>query len=70
MNLKPCPFCGESEIKEYDYTEADVNPEVMHQCETCGATGPGGSDAESARFQWNNRNLKRQVALKEKWTAK
>jgi Lar family restriction alleviation protein len=68
--LKPCPFCGESEIEEHDYRKAEALPEVMHQCKTCGATGPGGADIESARFQWNTRNLKRQVELNQKWRSR
>ena len=68
-DLKPCPFCGESDIKEHDY-RTSASPDVMHQCESCGSTGPGGETVELARLQWNTRNLKRQVERKEKWTVK
>lgn len=48
--LKPCPFCGERELRACHFPD-----EVYFQCETCTSTGPNGADLESAVIQWNTR---------------
>ena len=52
-DLLPCPFCGETDFKLFEYI--DDRPDVFYQCNTCTTTGPNGGDKESATIQWNTR---------------
>ena len=57
--LMPCPFCAGT----------DMIGKVMHEdyffrCMTCTATGPNGSDWESAVYQWNNREIPESPLIK------
>lgn len=41
MNLKPCPFCGNSfsEFDEFDVQDSEGTP-CRYRCDDCGAVGP------------------------------
>ena len=51
MNLKPCPFCGKTDIR---FDELD-GPEFMFWCGNCGAFGPNDISEAKAREMWNLR---------------
>jgi Lar family restriction alleviation protein len=53
--LKPCPFCGSTNIKFYNYAHAR-DPDSFYQCADCG-TIPGKhvNGEEAARREWNRR---------------
>jgi len=48
--LKPCPFCGFSEIKIYN-----LFYEKYARCARCGAEGPHVNTNEGVIITWNNR---------------
>ena len=51
MEMKPCPFCGESEfLKPVDY-----NGRYSVECEHCSAGGPMERTEEEAVAKWNER---------------
>lgn len=49
--LKPCPFCGGTDIR----VGSKVFDDTYYQCFDCTTTGPNGADMESATIQWNTR---------------
>lgn len=49
--IKPCPFCGVTDIKSWT---DDLNNQVIF-CRYCGATGPQGATKERAILRWNKR---------------
>ena len=49
--LRPCPFCGSSDISMYECFGSDKGYHA--QCEECGAEGPRASDEEGAARRWN-----------------
>lgn len=51
--LKPCPFCGEAELKMCGPYSTQPWNEYFVQCQICTCTGPSGGDEESATYQWN-----------------
>ena len=54
--LKPCPFCGHSELCMSRYDPGPGGPprtEFAVFCNTCGATGPALSQPERAEDVWN-----------------
>ena len=51
--LKPCPFCGNSEIESYGSTKHSF----WFECNSCGAAGPLKDTLETATTAWNNRAL-------------
>ena len=57
--LKPCPFCGSADVREWQATGArDAQPpEAMIQCFGCGLAidGPTPDYLYRLRKQWNNR---------------
>ena len=50
-DLKPCPFCGGTELEILDIDEGFC----AVACETCDAFGPMGMGPEGAREEWNHR---------------
>ena len=53
MNLKPCPFCGKTDIRpSVDYPEAG---DYIYWCGNCGAFGPNDISEAKAREMWNLR---------------
>ena len=59
--LKPCPFCGETNDFDYQYgTEDREGTPINIYCATCGAAGPWcyTPDTEITQFadrEWNTR---------------
>ena len=57
--LKPCPFCGSSDVIKKKFT---TSPDTYILCQFCGAGAKGSSD-EKAIQNWNHRsNVSQQVA--------
>lgn len=55
MELKPCPFCGSSNVKnEWVYAGTDLE-EYWVECMNCGGKGPWDSDQQQAIEEWNTR---------------
>lgn len=55
IELKPCPFCGGSEL--HIETDSEPTSTVQVECDTpgCEASGPHGKDADEAARLWNRR---------------
>ncbi len=51
-NLKPCPFCGCTDIK---VISNDTNDIFFVSCEACESSGSCKSDPEWAIKAWNDR---------------
>ena len=47
--LKPCPFCGGTDLRVYDRGYSWV------ECRPCEAEGPAADSRESAIAKWNER---------------
>jgi Lar family restriction alleviation protein len=67
VELKPCPFCGSTEINK-----TDNGHEEWLQCENCGAGGPWIEPPDGHYFtgneladQWNTRALEQSDAERE-----
>jgi len=56
LELKPCPFCGSTDLK-ISAQEADLYGDVLFvHCKDCDACGPAHEDAEDAKAAWNKRS--------------
>ena len=51
MELKPCPFCGESET----YITEDAEADAVVRCLYCGAMGEPCGLVRDAKKAWNTR---------------
>lgn len=49
--LKPCPFCGSTDIKPHNHEREPINWFV---CGRCSAEGPGGLKEDPVKL-WNKR---------------
>lgn len=60
--LKPCPFCGSTNIKVHSYSDAVINgePDAFAQCHDCSTTGPNGKTESEAADAWNTRAARAQ----------
>jgi len=53
--LKPCPWCGDTDSLYFELLSVD---EVCVVCEECLASGPRGGDNMEAVIAWNARAVK------------
>lgn len=59
--LKPCPFCGSTEITDHYPPEStgvgaqEIRHPVNMICEDCGAQGPEAETLFDAEVEWNTR---------------
>ena len=51
MKLKPCPFCGSTDV----YTMGHKDDGWYARCNKCSAEGPTGETDEKAKKAWNTR---------------
>lgn len=51
--LKPCPWCGSTDLKAFNYTKPE--PDSFVQCYGCTTIGPSGKSEDEARAAWNRR---------------
>ena len=59
LELKPCPFCGNAEIKVVpaDFYEFDDVPQYTALCSTCATTNINADNEAEAAANWNRRAL-------------
>jgi len=50
LRLRPCPFCGASDL----YVNSDIEPKFV-ACNKCTAFGPTGATESQATERWNKR---------------
>lgn len=50
-DLKPCPFCGSTNLKTHVYKGEE--PDAFVQCHDCSSTGPSGEGETGAIEAWN-----------------
>ena len=55
--LKPCPFCGRTDIRVYMYDAVLMGgePDGFAQCQDCSVAGPSGESKEQIIAAWNRR---------------
>ncbi len=53
--LKPCPFCGSSEVNNTSTPTASRQSLYFWICPDCVAVGPIGESVEQATDAWNKR---------------
>ena len=62
--LKPCPFCGGSEIE----CKHDGDGNFWHHCKSCDATGPFlNKRSDEEELSWNTRPAHPKVETVEEW---
>ena len=56
--LKPCPFCGDKDLIDYEYQNYYSSPycRLRVACRKCGARGPLCDSKEQAIDAWNKRS--------------
>lgn len=52
--LKPCPFCGNNEVRLY-FDQPDIYQNDWVVCDMCDTEGPDGKSASKAALAWNKR---------------
>ena len=53
MKLKPCPFCGGTELLSEPWL---TKMGVFVECKKCGCIGPRKECSNDAEWSWNNRD--------------
>jgi len=53
--LKPCPFCGSTDLVVRELYAGEYPSPVVVKCYNCGACGPTGDYESPAERAWNSR---------------